>query len=774
MLRAREAVLLGITKVEKCKSKESKRLIASKRILITFSYVMILVIFANLTIFHSPLIGAIAFVSLLLVNGNFLGQLFFQEERSFVKRFLEMLLFIAFLGGAGWFVMILYNLDSLRVVIALLIVVSFVSFLSLKIKRTPWNYELQTPNLKGMHLPHILSGSLYLFLMATSFYLLFVSRSAEVHTVWQVIHPLFMPIFFAASLLLLKIIYSFEKTEYKLLFIIFHSILSHTFFAIIFPAGDVGYQALILGRTRNIFENLTFHGWPPWPVDNILSQVWLWCRGINFQASLSVIFARIFQIDVFWTHLLLVPVLWGFFVPVGMFMIAKTINRNENVSLLSALLVSSFPSTIYYGAISVPNCLGYVFFLYSLIFSLKLLSPSTSKTFFLAMTFSLAAFLSHFLTGIMAFSLFLLVIAVRKYENEKNRSPVEARLLLLCSFIFCTSLIPFALVYQKVFYPFSTSFSLEKLQGLPLEQVFRWIILGGYANYWIISGILHVMPPLLGFLGMIYYLKYSLRQRTNKKFLYSIFLLLSFLMVLIDYRITKFFMVGVPFNEERLWVFRDFLAVPFLAIIAGRFISLLRKKSSNLIQTIRFRPLLMLLKRVNLKTVATYILTLIAVSTYIIALLSIPAGVTISVYFGYPRYGPLQITSYELEAVKYIEENTKETYVVIADYWIIIAGQMLVGVHNPKSYYFRPTEPRGVAFFIEMKNNPTNETMIRAIKTNNATVAYFTIEKPRLSTEKYNQIIQQAQKNGVQTYKTLYYQGEEKLRVFYYKNSTST
>jgi len=31
-----------------------------------------------------------------------------------------------------------------------------------------------------------------------------------------------------------------------------------------------------------------------------------------------------------------------------------------------------------------------------------------------------------------------------------------------------------------------------------------------------------------------------------------------------------------------------------------------------------------------------------------------------------------------------------------------------------------------------MKKNPTNETMIKAMKTNNATTAYFIIEKPRL------------------------------------------
>jgi hypothetical protein len=52
-----------------------------------------------------------------------------------------------------------------------------------------------------------------------------------------------------------------------------------------------------------------------------------------------------------------------------------------------------------------------------------------------------------------------------------------------------------------------------------------------------------------------------------------------------------------------------------------------------------------------------------------------------------------------------------------------------------------------------MKTNHTNETLIEAMKVNNATVAYLTIEKPRIGTETYNDIINKAQQNNLQTYK---------------------
>jgi len=48
------------------------------------------------------------------------------------------------------------------------------------------------------------------------------------------------------------------------------------------------------------------------------------------------------------------------------------------------------------------------------------------------------------------------------------------------------------------------------------------------------------------------------------------------------------------------------------------------------------------------------------------------------------------------------------------------------------------------------------------------------IEKLRLGTEEYYRIVSQAQQNGVQTYHVFYYEGEEKLRVFYYGIETST
>ena len=80
--------------------------------------------------------------------------------------------------------------------------------------------------------------------------------------------------------------------------------------------------------------------------------------------------------------------------------------------------------------------------------------------------------------------------------------------------------------------------------------------------------------------------------------------------------------------------------------------------------------------------------------------------ITASVYDGYPQWGPLQTTSYELEAVKYIDKNAAENYIVICDQWATYAGGIVVGVNNPRAFYFSGLDPSGIALFLEMKTTP--------------------------------------------------------------------
>jgi len=741
-----------------------------KEILLTSSsFIAIAFIFVNLSALHSPLVGTVVFITYVLINGYFLSNAFFEKEPRFLKLILGTLLLIVILGLAGWLAMIIYNLDDNKTIIVLSVTALVCAFTSLKKGRASSDLKTgsQASSMSRFSVGFGLVGLFYLLSLALSFYLLIESRRSEVHTIWEFLNPLFFPLFLAANVLLLFIVFSPTGTWFKLAMIIIHSIFSHTFFVLVFPVGDTSYQAQILAGTRLVYDNTIVGGLPPWRAANILGQIWYWFRGTNFQTALSVVFARAFAIDVYWSHSLLLPVIWGIFVPVGAFLITKALGESERISVLSAVTVSAFSFLIYYGAVSTPNGLGFIFFLFAILFMMKFLSSNQPLHLYLVIAFAFISFISHFLTGIMALSFLLIATAIRKYESEKTISPTSARLLLMSAFILSASLIPLALVYERFFQPFATRFSLDKLSGLPVEEVVLLFTFGEYVNFGIIAVTVLIVSPLLGFLGILYYWRRSAKQRSNEnQRTYAMLFMLGFLIILLDYRIVKLLMVNVPFNAERFWVFRDLLAVPFLAIIIGKLFGALQSKVSSIVDLVRSQRLSTFRKSFNGKSVSTFVRVSSLTGLYVVSLFSIGAWVTVSVYYGYPHFGPLQITSYEAEAVKFIDNNTTPRYIVVGDYWVTLAGQMFVGVNNPRAYYFSVNDPKGVGLFVSLKNDPSPTYMIEAMKINDATIAYFIIQQSRLGTEVFNRIVAQAEANGLSPYATF---GDGKLYIFSYK-----
>ena len=736
--------------------------------------ITILIISLNLLFINSFLLGVVASLLYFSINTLFLGHAFFNREKPLSRVLLGALLLFLLLGLISWITMISYNLDNLRSIVALILIAVLSSALNRRKAKQTEHYQKLTHAKIESSAPeqHTIlrfhfARLLFLFLFSVAAYLLLISRTGEVYTVWQVLHPLFMPTYFILTVVLVAIIFSSEKTPLKLLIVIAHSILSHAFLFVIFPAGDIGVQQLMLAVTRRIYENLTLFGYGH--STNVFVQIYYWFNGINLQSAYSVIFARMLSIDVFWIHLALIPFSWGIFVPIISYLIARTLGANETIASLSSLAVLAFPATIYWGAFSVPNTLGFIFGLSSLYFVLRYVSLKDKDSRFVMLMFSFASFISHYLTGMITLALLSLAIAVIIYKKERKVSTMTSRFSIMVAFIFSVSVLPMSLVYHRLLSPLYAVFSLYIWRTTPPDELIGKFIMGEYLGYGPLATAVFVAGPLLGLLGIIYVLRTKNKQSVNdnSNTRGSFFLLLGLLLILADYRILKFFMVDVPFNAERIWIIRDFIAAPFLAILGYSIFLFLRKTP---LKTTLLRGTTTSLshnpsRKLNMRAITAYALMIIAVSGWISA----------SIYYGYPHFAPLQTTSYEIEAVKYLEANTVEKYVVIADQWIIFAGQMFAGASNPSAYYFGHTDPKGVRLFLEMKNSPSVDTMIEAMKANNATVTYFIIEKTRLGLETYNDVINKTHQNNLQTYKIFYYpKGEEKLRIFYYQSQSST
>jgi len=608
----------------------------------------------------------------------------------------------------------------------------------------------------------------YVSLTVLSFYLLIASRTGEARTVWQVLHPAFIPTLFVTTSVLLTILFSSERTTHKMLLIIVHSILLHSFFPIVFPAGDLSGQQMVLGQTRRVFDNTILHGLSGWPTRTLQIFIVEMFDGTNLQAALSTIFARMFSVDIFYVHLFLVPVLWGTFVPVASFLTTKALGGNDKASVLSSLLVSAFPYTIYFGAISVPNSLGFIFFFYSLYFMLKYLSSNNPRTAYFMVAFSFFSFLAHYLTGVISFSLLLLALAFKSYKSEKAASSITAKASLATSFLFCASLLPLSFIYLRFFSPIvHTVFTLDKLYELPLEKIVGLFLIGELTYGFDLKTIfLVIIGSTFALLYMIYLLHKMKKNSTREFRVHLLFLFAAFLMILIDYRILKLFMDGLPLNEERLWVFRDFIAVPFVALAICKMTSSLKTFLKA------YSP--PTISITSLKTLSkTNVLRFLTLLTTLNVLIPVILGgwIVFSLHAGYPQVAPLQTTWYELEAVKYIEENTTEKYVVIGDIWTIYAGEMIVGIRNPRAYYFGEQDSARYNLFTKMRTDPSPQVMIEAMNQTgtDTTVAYFIVTEPRLGDEEFNSTVSKALQNGLKVYGPPDGFGEGKLYIFYYK-----
>jgi hypothetical protein len=218
-------------------------------------------------------------------------------------------------------------------------------------------------------------------------------------------------------------------------------------------------------------------------------------------------------------------------------------------------------------------------------------------------------------------------------------------------------------------------------------------------------------------------------------------------------------MEGVPFNEERILVFRDFLTLPFIIFTIDGFSKCLVSKTKATQWSSKPKNLWskkLINRAINLSKFILKLLLVVALTSWI----------TLSVVIAYPHIAPLQTTWYELEAVRFIHKNTLENYIVIGDQWIIFAGETVAGIYNPKAYYFGEFDPEGIFLFNRMKTNPTNKVMKEALSYNNATVAYFIIQKSRLGTDVFNRILKQALENNLEVYAVF---GGGRLYVFRYK-----
>jgi len=678
---------------------------------------------ANSLTLQSPIIGASVALAYLVVGGYSLKGVFGREKK--VGRWgLGVLFLLVLIAAIGWVFTISYKLEVMEVFMILVAV----SFLSSTVSRLTRDQESAD---RPSEVAVITSVRLLEIMYAASAFLLFLllvqSRTLVPMTVWKTLNPLVLPLFFLSLVLLIVILFSGEKWQISLVLVVVQSILAHAFFVLIFDAGYGVDQWAALGWTCRLFDasdypqgvvfslNVPFQGGRFGFVYQLFKSI-----GTAFQPTLSTVLARIFTVDVYWVHILLVPILWGVFLPVIAYRLTETITRKRNSALLGAVLTLAAPSLILWGAVSVPNSLGFLLFFFDILLIADYISFDRSIIW--AFVVASVTVLAHMMPGVVAFAL---VVTAFAFKNSSRLRWQKARVVLQVSvFVAGMAVLPVALMMGGVSYPALTGarFGLDRLQSSSLFDAIMLLLVGGYGGLVLKEALIYGLLPLLGFLGLTYInlsTAFTGAKRATR------FLLFAFALVVVDSRIIEVFLFNVPFGAGRVWVLSDMLSIPFAAILMVKIAEYALK---NIAAGIGQSTVSKYQRVASNLSMTALVLGLSALIT-----MSLVLGYTVSNAPSSPQNAYL--TSSELEAARFIDSIANERYVVVSYTFFKLAGYAVVGTSNPLAYYSLLYDAGWMDQLFNEVNHGSALGMYDATMVNNASVGFYVTSRARFPDE---------------------------------------
>ncbi len=536
-------------------------------------------------------------------------------------------------------------------------------------------------------------------------------------------HPLLLPIFFLLGVLLFLIVAKDNlplSTGVKLAFVIAYSFLANLIhIALLYPVltGDLANH-LAIERTWDKFGTHYFLILPVeanlQQIQGFLNRLYIFQRG-SAQYGLVVSLAKMLRVDLFWINQLLIGSLWSFFVPIIAFKVSKTLRASDRASLLTGILTASMPILILWSWKSAGMVFGLFFFFTATYFLLKSLSNSAKRKYiFLALLASAVSVLCHPMTGITSFSLVLLVPGIRNYYAPRRFSFSMALPNLAISFFIIVLSLPIMSVLLRLVYPTYSQFSLQKILSIDVYH----LILAEYADYTTINDLTYLSTTVLAIIGMVIF-KASKKEKGPR-----MFLIVSFIALLLQFRIFYYFIENPLFGIHRLYALEPFIITPFVAIAIDRFLRTKKSSSSkvdNYESSSKQKPMFRVI--FPSKGALPTLLVCVCLSALLIQ------GHLSS--FENDVHEPYSIVSpYSMKAVTLIHEEylrTHERYVVISDPITQHAGMTLVGRSNPEELYLEQTENREL--FVEALRQTSRQTLLKATAFNDASLVYLTIFK---------------------------------------------
>jgi len=596
-----------------------------------------------------------------IIWGIFFSDIF---EDVFEKILFGFLITLILMTIFGSFLIVIYKFDFLTISILLSLIPTLGYLINIF-----WNKDrLESFEINNSIIISLISKPitasliLYITLSSSCFYLIIISRRDIAKSIWEALHPAFIPIYVITTFLLCIIILSKEEEiKVKLSIISIHGFIT-LFIPFVLSLAPLKDPWIHLAKSRWVY--ITGHiplypycfSYNPLYLPIPITGVYIAFRSIG-QYVLTVIFTRMISTDVFVIHIIINPFLWSLLLPFISYIICFIVTNNRSVSILSSLFSISYYMQIIGGSWHAANYLGFLFIYIHILFLVMYINLKNKRYLILSLMSMITSGLLHYMTGVFALSFLILAFFYKNYKKY-----------VFVIFSLCIFILPLFLYLFKNIYPLRINFSLKHLNNYSCFESVSKVLLGYFHSNVLTRKFFSGLILTLGILGLI-----LLSKKTKKcnQSLSSFFFMVVFI-VEFDYRILEFFMNGVPFSPERILRIGYFILLIFIVIPLESFFS----------TSFKFKLFLKKQKKRITFSYKTFMPFISIMITLIITLNMIEA-------YSFSSYKGLQPTKFELNVVKFIHESSNDhPYLVLSSYRFALIGASYVGYENVQARYY--------------------------------------------------------------------------------------
>lgn len=604
------------------------------------------------------------------------------------------LMAVSLITAWGAFVYKIFNLGALGILTVLIL--SALTFFIVIYKLNNYNPEIinlrKFANVKDIfrknNFTDYLASSGYLFFWCAAFYALIANASSSaLVSPWQKTPFYFFLLYFFASLYLSFLI--LKKKPLSGILIACHFFLSFSIAAIIYKIG-YGHDPFIHRATEELINrNGTVEPKP------------LYYLG---QYALVVIVHKLFFIPIALLDKFLVPLFAALALPAALLSILPKWLENKTIARFTVLIALILPFPFF--IVTTPQNLAYVFFLTALIYGLNCKNQLDLGNIVLL---ALASFAVHPLAGIPAL-LFVLLLAIYHSDNPKYKNK-----LYRISYLLMAAALPFAFLFIQ-----KTGTNSPDIRQTEERSEFAWLNVeipdqdNIFLNFlYLLIFNFKIIYALAVFAGFIIIMKY--KKECRLLFLYLFSALAFFISYFLSTRLSFAFLIDYEQSDysERILNIAAFFLLPLFILAIYAFLTKLFKE------------------KMSIKYAFVFFFNVC---------------LCVSLYGSYPRLDNYwnsrgySVGQNEIETVRWIDNDAKEEYIVLANQQVSAAALQEFGfakyykneTAGAEDIFYYPIPTGGALYqhYLDMVyEKPSRQTMESAMNLAGVNKAYFVLNK---------------------------------------------